>query len=154
MQIGGGQLHPCAARKGGGQASRRGTWASLYHGCRPMAHPSNIISASTQNPCKPGEAAWNHHYRRFSRVAAAGTSVGLPATRGREHGPARIAVFVSGGGSNMKAVHAAIQRGEINGELVVRFVAAWKHHLADFAPAIVQCQAASATLHGVPSCRL
>lgn len=34
--------------------------------------------------------------------------------------PARLAVFVSGGGSNMKALHAAIQRGAINAVIAVR----------------------------------
>ncbi|KAG2446542.1 hypothetical protein HYH02_008529 [Chlamydomonas schloesseri] len=33
--------------------------------------------------------------------------------------PARLAVFVSGGGSNFKAIHAAIQDGRINGTVAV-----------------------------------
>jgi len=33
---------------------------------------------------------------------------------------ARLAVFVSGGGSNFKAIHAAILDGRINAEVVVK----------------------------------
>ncbi len=33
--------------------------------------------------------------------------------------PAKLAVFVSGGGSNLKALHAATQDGRINGSIVV-----------------------------------
>ena len=34
--------------------------------------------------------------------------------------PKRIAVFVSGGGSNLKALHAATLDGTINGSIAVR----------------------------------
>lgn len=43
----------------------------------------------------------------------------LPEYTLTEKPPARLAVFVSGGGSNMKALHAAIQAGRLNAEIAV-----------------------------------
>lgn len=58
------------------------------------------------------------HCRSSSRAAV------VPAAWPPEHidaagGKKRLAVFVSGGGSNFKAIHAACQRGAINAEVVV-----------------------------------
>ena len=37
----------------------------------------------------------------------------------RDAGPARVAVFVSGGGSNMRALHAAMLDGRVDAEVAV-----------------------------------
>lgn len=49
-------------------------------------------------------------------TAAHGTP---PAYTLSQKPPARLAVFVSGGGSNMKAIHAAILDGRINAKIAV-----------------------------------
>ena len=43
-----------------------------------------------------------------------------PDTSGGRRSPAKLAVFVSGGGSNLMALHAATLDGRINGSIVVR----------------------------------
>lgn len=46
-------------------------------------------------------------------------AAGLPEHIDAAGSKKRLAVFVSGGGSNFKAIHAACQRGAINAEVVV-----------------------------------
>ena len=52
----------------------------------------------------------------------------------------RLAVFVSGGGSNFRAIHAAILAGEVHGEVVA---------VVSNAPACGGCQYAQS--HGIPT---
>ncbi len=60
------------------------------------------------------------HVRRV-RAHATGTSSAPVHSQATQ--PARLAVFVSGGGSNMKAIHAAILDGRINARIQVGFAA-------------------------------
>jgi hypothetical protein len=48
-----------------------------------------------------------------------------PDRSGGGRSPAKLAVFVSGGGSNLMALHAATQDGRINGSIVVRTILLW-----------------------------
>ncbi|PNW76023.1 hypothetical protein CHLRE_12g550700v5 [Chlamydomonas reinhardtii] len=54
-----------------------------------------------------------------SSVVSAASHGALPEYKLTPAAPARLAVFVSGGGSNFKAIHAAIQDGRINGTVAV-----------------------------------
>lgn len=53
-------------------------------------------------------------------TSAGGGAVAPPALDAAERPRARLAVFVSGGGSNMRAIHAACQSGQINADVAVR----------------------------------
>ena len=53
-------------------------------------------------------------HRRFATTAAAAAGGG----EGSEAGKAKVAVFVSGGGSNLRALHAAMEDGRVNAEVV------------------------------------
>lgn len=53
-------------------------------------------------------------------AASAGPQVSPPEVTAGGRPPAKLAVFVSGGGSNLMALHAATQDGRINGSIVVR----------------------------------
>ena len=52
-------------------------------------------------------------------ACAASAAVAPPAASAPPAGGKRLAVFVSGGGSNFKAIHQAILRGEIGAEVAV-----------------------------------
>uniref|UniRef100_A0A0D9X9E8 Phosphoribosylglycinamide formyltransferase, chloroplastic n=1 Tax=Leersia perrieri TaxID=77586 RepID=A0A0D9X9E8_9ORYZ len=51
-------------------------------------------------------------------AAAVGEKVGEAGGDGAERKRKRLAVFVSGGGSNFRAIHEAALRGEVNGDVV------------------------------------
>lgn len=53
-----------------------------------------------------------------ARAVAAGAAAAAPSSGVTP--PAKLAVFVSGGGSNLKALHAATMDSRINGSIVVR----------------------------------
>jgi hypothetical protein len=56
-----------------------------------------------------------HGRRRFSAV----TKAGPPEQHSCNDSKKKLAVFVSGGGSNSKAIHAACLKGQINADVVV-----------------------------------
>ena len=55
----------------------------------------------------------------YSLAASKGVAVNAPVLIAREQLP-RLAVFVSGGGSNFRAIHAAILNCQIKAEVAVR----------------------------------
>jgi phosphoribosylglycinamide formyltransferase len=72
---------------------------------------SHSSSSGHHLPVSHGSSAGS---RRSSIAAvAAGPPTDLSAGRGR------LAVFVSGGGSNLKAIHAACLDGRVNADVVV-----------------------------------
>jgi len=95
--------------------------ARCFHlGPSPASLPCQAPKCITSIPClfKPAAALPRQHQSRQRTVPAAGHA--LPEYKLAEKPPARLAVFVSGGGSNMKALHAAIQDSRLNAEIAVR----------------------------------
>ena len=71
--------------------------------------------------CASAARAWSRP-RLASKRAGASKRRRAPAPRAaatRDAGPARVAVFVSGGGSNMRALHAAMLDGRVDAEVAV-----------------------------------
>jgi phosphoribosylglycinamide formyltransferase len=66
-------------------------------------------------------ARCNNLKRPAARLAAVAAAGSTPTQHYSESPPPkkRLAVFVSGGGSNFRAIHAATQQGAINGEVAV-----------------------------------
>lgn len=59
-----------------------------------------------------------HQQQPQNRVLSAHAGPSELINSGRK----KVAVYVSGGGSNFKAIHAACLKGDINADIVVRFV--------------------------------
>ncbi|KAG2430631.1 hypothetical protein HXX76_010149 [Chlamydomonas incerta] len=76
--------------------------------------PTRHVAPLAPGPHLPLPGAWS----RASVVSRASHGA-LPEYKLTASAPARLAVFVSGGGSNFKAIHAAIQDGRINGTVAV-----------------------------------
>lgn len=88
---------------------------------------SNLPVPSTSNRCTAAapiasttftHVSFARSSRRQAHIVCMAHNT-LPDYRLTQQPPARIAVFVSGGGSNMKAIHAAIKEGTINAEISV-----------------------------------
>lgn len=99
-----------------------------------------LYNASLRNHT---ESKYHRLTRRDSRCDAVASSSPLPPNlleQGQGAGSSnkvsakkRLAVFVSGGGSNFKAIHEAIQNGSCNGEIVVVVTNAPACKAAEFA---------------------
>ena len=93
----------------------------LHHFTTAISHKAQA-AANRASPNKPllsfparrEEAHSSHRQRKTSCRAA----VNLPAPDLTEKKP-RLAIFVSGGGSNFRAIHAGILDGRINAEVAV-----------------------------------
>lgn len=82
-----------------------------------------------------------HHRCTRHAAAAAGSAHPTPPAHSVESPPKkRLAVFVSGGGSNFRTIHAATQQGAIHGEVAV---------VVSNAPACGGCE--YARQHGIPT---
>jgi len=81
---------------------------SLSHG--PIKYSCNPSSSFSITSTSVGLLARKHEKARLTSAHA------LPELA-PERPPAKLAVFVSGGGSNMKALHAAILDGRLNAEI-------------------------------------
>ena len=120
-------------------AAQQQQTATAYH--RPFCNssdrrvPSTILSKShTSQQSQPtvqakvaADAYWlprRTYCKRCSTVVAA--HAGPPETVNTD--TKRLAVFVSGGGSNFKAIHAACLSGHINAEVVVSTKPNWCGH--------------------------
>ena len=71
--------------------------------------------------CASAARAWSRP-RLASKRAGASKRRRAPCPRAaatRDAGPARVAVFVSGGGANMRALHAAMLDGRVDAEVAV-----------------------------------
>ncbi|GLC64850.1 Phosphoribosylglycinamide formyltransferase (GART), partial [Pleodorina starrii] len=132
LQIGAGDMHMrswTTAHRTAGFSSRAPTTACFASACRPM--PSPLSAAPAAQPARPDAptSSQPHPFTPFSphspssplhrsrRVVAAAHGA-LPEYTLAPKPPARLAVFVSGGGSNFKAIHAACLDGRINGTVV------------------------------------
>ena len=83
--------------------------------------PQRQLQQQQQRQQQLGRQQWRHRRRAPTAVAAAGHAPppALPHAQVDDAPKARLAVFVSGGGSNFKAIHAACLDGRINAEVVV-----------------------------------
>ena len=81
--------------------------------CLPLACPTPWTSFSAARAGQPTQ-------QRGHRCAPLCAAAAHPPPPPPAEAPPkkRLAVFVSGGGSNFKAIHAAIQQGEVHGEVV------------------------------------
>lgn len=87
----------------------------LRQGPRPAVHQHRAASHATASTSRYHAAAPANRSRSRLYVAAGGSPPDV-STSNR----ARLAVFVSGGGSNFKAIHAACLDKRINADIVVR----------------------------------
>ncbi len=132
---------PSANRLGACQPSRECSQSSRTLPCRQrqLRHRTQICSLlrSRAHLAASRPAASSCHHAAFlpggsgigsrrrrpaaaaGHVAAAALSAQAPEHRPSTAQPAKLAVFVSGGGSNLKALHEATQDGRINGSIVV-----------------------------------
>jgi hypothetical protein len=89
--------------------------ASLAHHKPHGYHqPPQTVCQQQQLPLMQSQQQWQQQAQRSSCVARAGPPEHVEAGSKK-----RLAVFVSGGGSNFKAIHAACQKGVINAEVAV-----------------------------------
>jgi phosphoribosylglycinamide formyltransferase len=104
-------------------------WAA---GTAPIvAHPIAVPAAARQPAAATGDlrrprrgqlpSLQQHPRQPRPSVVVAGTGPAPPQLAAGPDAPkAKLAVFVSGGGSNFRAIHAACMDGRINAEVVVR----------------------------------
>jgi phosphoribosylglycinamide formyltransferase len=90
--------------------------ASLAHQ-KPNGYqqPPQKLWQQQQLPLIQSQQQWQQQAQRSSCVVSAAPPEHVEAGSSKK----RLAVFVSGGGSNFKAIHAACQKGIINAEVVV-----------------------------------
>jgi phosphoribosylglycinamide formyltransferase len=72
--------------------------------------------------CTSAARAWSRPRLASKRAGTGAKHRRAPAPRAaatRDAGPARVAVFVSGGGSNMRALHAAMLDGRVDASVAV-----------------------------------
>jgi len=86
----------------------------------PASSPSSpfypLVSNSSSICIEP---RWCSRGRARTRASGSVVCHALPEYILQEKPPARLAVFVSGGGSNMKALHSSILEGRMNAEIAV-----------------------------------
>jgi hypothetical protein len=79
-----------------------------------------MLAAPVAYPCMAPRLQQQQHLQQHARRgAAAVTKAGPPEQHSCNDSKKKLAVFVSGGGSNFKAIHAACLKGQINAEVVV-----------------------------------
>jgi hypothetical protein len=76
-----------------------------------------MLATSIAYPCTATHLQW--HQQQHRRRTAAVTWAGPPEQHSCNESKQKLAVFVSGGGSNFKAIHTAILKGHINADVVV-----------------------------------
>ena len=81
---------------------------------------SGSKSSEFTSSWKPCIAQQMNKRSKVALAASRHPSLRVMAGTGSTDEARKLAVFVSGGGSNMKAIHKAILDGKINGEIVVR----------------------------------
>lgn len=144
----------------------RGQAAQLQqqHSSRATASPRQLSSAlhrphGIQQVAQPlwqqqqlPQMQWQQRQQRQQRMHSTVVQAGPPEHVDTAGSKKRLAVFVSGGGSNFKAIHAACQKGLINAEVVVSCIGHALKHASSIARlattvAAVVCAIEHSSLH-------
>lgn len=107
---------------------------------RLLSHRLHTSPASSGIAHAGGRCSHLRVHRRALAAAAAAAHTPPPDHSSAQAPKKRLAVFVSGGGSNFRAIHAATQQGAMAGEVAV---------VVSNAPACGGCE--YARQHGIPT---
>jgi hypothetical protein len=97
----------------GFSSSSRASAPFNFSSWRQLQRPDAALQCNHCSPCLASSSK-----EVSPTIASAAEPYRTPDARGA----AQLAVFVSGGGSNLKALHAAVSDGRINGTIVVRSI--------------------------------
>ena len=96
---------------------------------RTRSTPITLAAADASAAASAAAAQTAASAAASALAGSAAPQVSPPDVTASGRPPAKLAVFVSGGGSNLMALHAATQDGRINGSIVVRLSARADHLL-------------------------
>lgn len=118
-----GAAAPCCWAGQHGAASSNPCPAALQQRWGTSMGP--VLHAAPVHQLAVSLASRQRRQRGARRRAAPRAAAAQPPQQQPAASKARLAVFVSGGGSNMRAIHAACLDGRINADIVVRGACSW-----------------------------